>query len=816
MNLKDLFLSIKSEYLITKEELNNINKQLQLQHEQDKIEVDNDNEIDNEVVNEEKKNIEDVDGENHVGNKRKYENLSSMIGKGDENSKGVTTNIPLKKRHQDNRPKNEDRICPYILKEENCPYLNSIKPCTYNHNVMDYLNRKPDDLICLPINTPLPTQDKPLDITACYLYNTYGECPYSIMCRFGKGHIDYINGINIKKNIIIKKKQYNILLKNIQNILRKKNYDKYYNELYNIKINNRNNEKKIKAEEAEDKPEEAEVKPEEAEVKPEEAEVKPEETEDKPEESEVKPEETEVKPEEAEVKPEETEESKKLKLYNQNTSTIFNDKEKKKLDFRGKIYIAPLTTVGNLPFRRILKEFDADITCGEMALTNNIEQGQSSEWALMRRYDTENEFGVQIAGSNPQQILRTTKLIQNEIQCDFIDFNSACPIDTLCNKGGGSALMNKPSRLCEIINLLTKQMNFIPYKSSSFSSDSLFSSPSSITMKIRIGWDEKNPTAHKLIPQLQTVSNNRLSAVMIHGRSRLQRYHKLANWNYVLDCARSQDFEKDTISIIGNGDILTWQDWESHKDMLSSNLTSRIPFSNKDIIPKYDTSSSILYYKNQPYNVINEFSNNLNQYITRYDDNGLENIYSDNDQEVLGLINTPMLARGALIKPWLPLEIKSQKTIDLSASQRFDILKKFCNYGLEHWGSDNQGIMTTRRFLLEWMSFTHRYIPSGCLEEPQKMHLRPPYPAPLSSYSSTSSTTPLSSSFYSSSSTLPYLTYARKRQDGDLEYLLSSPHASDWLVLAQRLLGPLPDGFTFIPKHKSNSYSPETDAFIQA
>jgi tRNA-dihydrouridine synthase len=55
-----------------------------------------------------------------------------------------------------------------------------------------------------------------------------------------------------------------------------------------------------------------------------------------------------------------------------------------------------------------------------------------------------------------------------------------------------------------------------------------------------------------------------------------------------------------------------------------------------------------------------------------------------------GLIDCAMLARGALIKPWLPTEIKSEQHLDISASERLDILKQFVNYGLEHWGSDQQ------------------------------------------------------------------------------------------------------------------------------
>ena len=158
----------------------------------------------------------------------------------------------------------------------------------------------------------------------------------------------------------------------------------------------------------------------------------------------------------------------------------------------------------------------------------------------------------------------------------------------------------------------------------------------------------------------------------IHGRSRLQRYSKLANWDYIAEIAKSQSANLRQIPVIGNGDVFSYTDYET-------NVLSRVADGDGE----------------------DGCSNNL--------------------------LPTAMLGRGALIKPWLPTEIKERRHWDISASERLDILKDFVRFGLEHWGSDQQGVNHTRRFLLEWISFLHRYVPVGMLEViPQKMNQRPP------------------------------------------------------------------------------------------
>lgn len=50
---------------------------------------------------------------------------------------------------------------------------------------------------------------------------------------------------------------------------------------------------------------------------------------------------------------------------------------------------------------------------------------------------------------------------------------------------------------------------------------------------------------------------------------------------------------------------------------------------------------------------------------------------NDGDKEILGLCSCAMLGRGSLVKPWLPQELKEQRTIDISATERLEMLKRF-------------------------------------------------------------------------------------------------------------------------------------------
>ncbi|CAG0922968.1 unnamed protein product [Notodromas monacha] len=354
-----------------------------------------------------------------------------------------------------------------------------------------------------------------------------------------------------------------------------------------------------------------------------------------------------------------------LKLYQENKDSFVDsarDADVKRVPWKSKpLYLAPLTTVGNLPFRRICKEFGADITCGEMALAKSLLNGRPDEWVLTKRHPTEDFFGVQICGSTANVLTKCVQVLVENLELDFIDLNMGCPIDAIYAQGAGSGLMRRKNVVEQVVR----------------TSKRIVGPSFPITLKMRTGLTSEKRIAHELISSAKEWG---VDMITLHGRSRTQRYKNNADWDYIEECA----LKADPLPVFGNGDVLSFEDAP------------------------------------------------------------VKRFYGSEPSATSGM----MIGRGALIKPWLFREIKEQRHWDISAQERLDIVKKYANYGLEHWGSDDQGVDRTRRFLLEWLSFLHRYIPVGLLEVlPQKINERPP----------------------------PY--FGRS----DLETLLSSPLCSDWV-----------------------------------
>eukprot|EP00560_Eucampia_antarctica_P009055 CAMPEP_0197828308 /NCGR_PEP_ID=MMETSP1437-20131217/4897_1 /TAXON_ID=49252 ORGANISM="Eucampia antarctica, Strain CCMP1452" /NCGR_SAMPLE_ID=MMETSP1437 /ASSEMBLY_ACC=CAM_ASM_001096 /LENGTH=547 /DNA_ID=CAMNT_0043429479 /DNA_START=75 /DNA_END=1715 /DNA_ORIENTATION=- len=451
-----------------------------------------------------------------------------------------------KKRPRDSKIDQGQKICKATMLGKECSFGDS---CKFNHDVKLALANRPEDI---------------KEIGICPNFKLRGWCEYGIMCRTGKCHLNIATGENIRNEDFGKPQPAettNLLRKDVQVLLRKKKYP------FVCQRNQKNGGKNTR--EKESTGEQLSTNKE--------------------------------KENTANVDTTDKEKDKTTSIESKNIVDTSPLPEKRKLiDFSNKVYVAPLTTVGNLPFRRIMKRFGADITCGEMAVAQNLLEGKSGEWALLKRHPDEDIFGVQIAAGFPDMYTRVCEVIEKEMDVDFVDLNLGCPLDIMCDKGAGASLMLRDKKLKDIVEGVTNTL----------------SCP--VTIKMRTGWDESKPIAHKLVSKIQSWGFDGVGAVMIHGRSRLQRYTKLANWKYIEVVANSQSDDLPKIPLIGNGDIFSYTDYE-------------------------------------------------------------EKIANDS------INTTAMLARGALIKPWLPTEIKERRHWDISASERLDILKDFTKFGLEHW-----------------------------------------------------------------------------------------------------------------------------------
>lgn len=521
------------------------------------------------------------------------------------------------KTFQDNK---ENKPCPSIV---NVCSKDEMKPCQfanckYIHSPQEYLKTKEKDIG-----------------KECHLFKLRGRCPRGISCRFGSSHIteDGFNMVDEEIAKLWKEDTKNTLQHDLQIQLQKRKFNFTFAE------------KLVKALDARNKSDKSD---------------------------------TAV---DSNITESGGSNIKKIGPILDEDLIKLLPREKKMIDWQNKLYLSPLTTVGNLPFRRICKEFGADITCGEMALCESLLKGFKQEWALVKRHESEDIFGAQICGNNAYSITKVAQLLEQNTELDFIDLNLGCPIDLIYKKGGGSGMMHRIPALEASVRSTSKLLS-IPF-----------------TAKIRTGVYQDKKIAHNIIPKLVDCG---VSLITLHGRSREARYTKLADWEYIETCAQAAA----PCPVFGNGDILSYEDYKQRRDIAPT-------------------------------------------------------------------VQGVMIGRGALIKPWIFTEIKEQKLWDISSSERFDIIRKFTNFGLEHWGSDNQGVENTRRFLLEWLSFLYRYIPVGLLERPpQKINERPP-------------------------------TYFGRN---DLETLMASGNCADWVKISEMLLGPVPDGFQFLPKHKANSY----------
>ena len=199
--------------------------------------------------------------------------------------------------------------------------------------------------------------------------------------------------------------------------------------------------------------------------------------------------------------------------------------------------LSPMDGVTDAPFRRLCRVLSGNrmgLLVSEFVPTDGDAVFNLDGHKQLRFFPEERPFGVQIFGRFPDKMAAAAKKIAVELKPDFIEVNAGCPAPKVAGKGSGSGLLRDLPRLQEILHEVRATLDTCGIDMP-------------LTLKCRIGWDSESIN---VMETLRIAEGEGVEMLTVHGRTRLQGYNGLADWDWIGKVAAAAK-----IPVIGNGDV---------------------------------------------------------------------------------------------------------------------------------------------------------------------------------------------------------------------------------------------------------------------
>lgn len=201
------------------------------------------------------------------------------------------------------------------------------------------------------------------------------------------------------------------------------------------------------------------------------------------------------------------------------------------LTFPSDVFLAPMADITDVAFRVLCKRYGAGLTSTEMVSANDIIREEKTALKKIEDFAEEKPRAIQLYGVNADNLLKAAQYCRP--YCQILDLNFSCPDERIVQQGAGSALLEKPEKIREIVSLLSKKIT-LP-----------------ITCKLRLGFASVN-----ILQTAKACEEAGAAMITLHARTGQQQYAGRADWSWI---KKIKEFVK--IPVCGNGDVCTVEDY---------------------------------------------------------------------------------------------------------------------------------------------------------------------------------------------------------------------------------------------------------------